>query len=110
MTVDRAPVLARSKRALPASQRPDKETRQWRVSRAVRRSYAEAKGGAAWTVGLHPGAAAPADASIASAPRRGGRGRILSTAKIRRLKRFRRSPAGAGRSEGFKGSPHRAIG
>ena len=33
---------------------------------------AEAKGGAAWTVGFNPDVAAPADASIASAPRRGG--------------------------------------
>ena len=51
--------------------------------RRPERASAEAEGGAAWTVGCHPVAAAPADASIASAPRRGGRGRILSTAKIR---------------------------
>ena len=48
-----------------------------------------------WTVGCNPDVAAPADAAIASAPGRGGRGRILSTATIRRLKRSASATVGS---------------
>ena len=68
-----------------------------RPGRSPERVSAEAKGGAAGTVGCNPDGAAPADASIASAPGRGGRGRILSTAKFRRLNPRRKRPGhGAG--------------
>ena len=93
MTVDRAPVLARSKRALPASQRPDKGNAP--VARFPGRSP-EPCGGEGGC-GL--------DRRVPS-----GCGRILSTAKIRRLKRFRRSPAGRRSQRDVQESAHRAAG
>ncbi len=61
--------LFRPKRALARESRPDKPKLLWSFGRAVRRSArAEAKGGAAWTVGLQSGRGRP-DARICVHPR-----------------------------------------
>ena len=68
--------IGRPKRAL-APRVPARQGNAPRFpGRCPERVSAEGKGGAAWTERLHPDAAAPADARSASAPRRGGRGRI----------------------------------
>ena len=59
---------------------------------------------------LQSGCGRPSGRVCRVRPRRGGRGRILSTAKIRRLKRFRRRTAGRRSRRGVRESPHPAVG